>query len=93
MIYMYKKITEQTEKTENGTGQSIPSFRLFCNLLHLFLEYMQFYRLERREDNTALNYNHAIMILFNSTQTPPLVQEDDDAVLIIGSRAIGRPRS
>src|SRR5262245_43267273 len=39
------------------------------------------------ENNTALIYNHAIMIRLGSTQTPPLVQEDDGAVLIIGSRA------
>src|SRR5882672_3187371 len=38
------------------------------------------------EDNTALNYNHAIMIRLDSTQTPPLVREDDGAALIIGSR-------
>src|SRR5262245_16646608 len=87
-------VDEEDYRTDGKDGRTgcllacFRLFRLFCNLLRLFLSACDFYRHEQREDNTALNYNHDLMIRFNSSQTPPLVQEDDDAVLIIGSRAM-----
>src|SRR5262249_5729412 len=72
-------------RAQSGTDFSLSVARIEGGRLKSVSLYARYSA--NREDNTALNYNHAIMIRPISTQTPPLVQEDGAAVLIIGSRA------